>query len=698
MTSRRGTARTWLARSAIVALIAIACAPMACGGGDDGSLFQNGTDDGGTGDDGNVGPDLDASFSGDGTSGDGTIGNCTPKTCAQLAYTCGKNLDGCGNVIDCGACTSPQFCGGAGFSKCGGNTVAQDGGNPCVPKTCASLGYNCGPAGDGCGGLITSCGTCTAPNICGGGGMPSVCGNNVSDAGPPCTGLCTQIVNCDGGAHTTISGTVYAPTNPALGYGQPDPVPNVLVYIPNAPLQPFPTTVSCQQCGAQASGSPLVTATTDYKGNFTLTDVPVGSNITLVMQIGRWRRQVQLPTINACVPNVLVDKNLTRLPRNHNEGDIPHFAIVTGNADPIECVLPKIGIDLAEFGDPSANTRVGFYRANGASYSGATPLAATLTGSTATLANYDVVIFDCEGSQINKTPAALANMLTYTGSGGRIYASHYSYAWGFTNDPWGCGNGCVTPMHSTANWQVDQVAPPNLTGFIDQGSATGMLLAQWLQYIGASTTLARIPVQQVRKDSNGILSPPTTQLMYADPAVSPNTPLEFSFNTPAFAPPAMQCGRFMFSDFHVNTGGVGAGTFPGSCGAASPMTPQEKVLEFMLFDLTSCIQPTGPTPMCTPRTCAQQMIDCGPAGDGCGNLLQCGTCVAPQQCGAGGTPGQCALPDGGSCVPKTCMQLGVNCGPAGDGCGGLITSCGTCGGSQTCGGGGTPGQCGGGPR
>ena len=696
MRARRGTARTWLTRSAVLALLAVACAPMACGGGDDGSLFQNG-DAGEAGDDGS-GPDLDATFSGDGGTGDGTGGNCTPKKCTDLGYTCGKNLDGCGAVIDCGTCTSPQFCGGGGFSACGGNTVAQDGGNPCVPKTCAQLGYNCGPAGDGCGGLIANCGSCTAPNICGGGGMPSVCGNNVSDAAPPCTGLCTQIVNCGGGAHTTITGTVYAPTNPALGYGQPDPVPNVLVYIPNAPLQPFPTSVSCQQCGAEASGSPLVTATTDYKGNFTLTDVPVGANIPLVMQIGRWRRQVTIPTVTQCVANPLIDKNLTRLPRNHTEGDIPHFAIVTGGADPIECVLPKIGIDLSEYGDPSANKRVGFYRANGATYSGATPAAATLTGNPATLSSYDVVVFDCEGAPNVKTAAALANVQAYANGGGRIYASHYSYEWGYANDPWGCGDGCTTAMHSAAKWQTDQAPPPDLTGFIDQGSPKGMLLAQWLQYIGASTTMGRIPVQQVRHDTDGILTPPTTQLMYADPNVSANTPLEFSFNTPAFAPPAMQCGRFMFSDFHVNTGGVGAGTFPGSCGAASPMTPQEKILEFMLFDLTSCIQPTGPVPMCTPRTCAQQNINCGPAGDGCGNLLPCGMCVAPQQCGAGGTPGQCALPDGGSCVPKTCMQLGISCGPAGDGCGGLIASCGTCGGSQTCGGGGVAGQCGGGPR
>jgi hypothetical protein len=88
------------------------------------------------------------------------------------------------------------------------------------------------------------------------------------------------------------------------------------------------------------------------------------------------------------------------------------------------------------------------------------------------------------------------------------------------------------------------------------------------------------------------------------------------------------------------------------------------------------------------------MITCGPAGDGCGNLIQggCGTCTPPGTCGGGGVAGQCG--GGNGCIPKTCASLGYDCGPAGDGCGGLIPTCGTCTGADTCGGGGTPGVCG----
>jgi hypothetical protein len=112
----------------------------------------------------------------------------------------------------------------------------------------------------------------------------------------------------------------------------------------------------------------------------------------------------------------------------------------------------------------------------------------------------------------------------------------------------------------------------------------------------------------------------------------------------------------------------------------------------MIWDLASCVPPP-PKPLCTPITCQQQNIGCGPAGDGCGGLLQCGPCNPPQTCGGGGVNGQCGYPEAGKCVPNTCQSLGLNCGPAGDGCGGLL-QCGTCVFPDTCGGGGVAGVCG----
>jgi hypothetical protein len=93
---------------------------------------------------------------------------------------------------------------------------------------------------------------------------------------------------------------------------------------------------------------------------------------------------------------------------------------------------------------------------------------------------------------------------------------------------------------------------------------------------------------------------------------------------------------------------------------------------------------------CMPLTCQQQGISCGPAGDGCGNVIDCGPCTPPNTCGGGGMPGVCGHP---MCTPHTCKDLGFNCGPADDGCGNLL-DCGMCKAPQTCGGGGVAGVCG----
>jgi hypothetical protein len=72
----------------------------------------------------------------------------------------------------------------------------------------------------------------------------------------------------------------------------------------------------------------------------------------------------------------------------------------------------------------------------------------------------------------------------------------------------------------------------------------------------------------------------------------------YTFNTPVGVPEAQQCGRVVFSDFHVvgKETGLNGQSFPGICDNG-PLTPQEKVLEFMLFDLASCIQDDAAQPV-----------------------------------------------------------------------------------------------------
>ena len=67
-------------------------------------------------------------------------------------------------------------------------------------------------------------------------------------------------------------------------------------------------------------------------------------------------------------------------------------------------------------------------------------------------------------------------------------------------------------------------------------------------------------------------------------------PQNFQFTTPNEGDPANRCGKVVFSDMHVSGNSTSSsGTpFPGGCSAAA-LTPQEKALAFIFFDIASCV-------------------------------------------------------------------------------------------------------------
>src|SRR6185436_12182271 len=157
--------------------------------------------------------------------------------------------------------------------------------------------------------------------------------------GGGCSGGCP--VKCPSGSVTTLRGTAFAP-NGTL------PLYNALVFVPTGALPDIPPTLSCDRCSAATSAHAVVSARTDALGRFELVDAPAGTNVPLVVQVGKWRRQVTIPEIKACQENVLTDPELTRLPRNRSEGNLPRIAITTGACDNIICQVSKIGIDPDE--------------------------------------------------------------------------------------------------------------------------------------------------------------------------------------------------------------------------------------------------------------------------------------------------------------------------------------------------------------
>ncbi len=153
------------------------------------------------------------------------------------------------------------------------------------------------------------------------------------EAGTACVGLRCQQKACDGGVVTTLTGKVFAPNGELALY-------NAIVYVPNAEVQPFVKGATCDTCGS-VTGEPIVSALTDATGKFELKNVPAGNDIPLVIQIGKWRRQVVIPEVKECTETELNDRELTRLPKNQTEGDMPQIALTTGQCDNVGCILPK---------------------------------------------------------------------------------------------------------------------------------------------------------------------------------------------------------------------------------------------------------------------------------------------------------------------------------------------------------------------
>jgi hypothetical protein len=315
--------------------------------------------------------------------------------------------------------------------------------------------------------------------------------------------------------------------------------------------------------------------------------------------------------------------DLTRLPRNHPEGDIPRIAMVTGSADPLECVLRKIGVDDAEFTDPGGGGRIEMYVDNGTTLDGNTPAESTLTGSLTTLEQYDMVIFACAGQEECQSPTDVNNVVSYANAGGRVFATHFSYVWFDTN------TSGANPWQSTATWTHGGVCPSGrggggnssaaVTADVDTSFADGAAFGKWLLTVGASTTLNQVSISQVRNDMTAVATSTNEQRWLYDSS----QPLHYTFNTPlpTGGQSPQQCGRALFSDFHVNSSGGGGGggcttsaqcsgggtciagfciggsgrggggTFPTECDS-TPMSAQEKALEYMIFDLGTCI-PNG---------------------------------------------------------------------------------------------------------
>jgi hypothetical protein len=409
-----------------------------------------------------------------------------------------------------------------------------------------------------------------------------------------CVGLECQQVACEGAQTTQITGTVYAPSGTL-------PLYNVMVYVPNAQLEPLTDGASCNRCDASVSGKPVVSAISGVDGTFTLDNVPVGQNIPLVIQVGKWRRQVVIPEVTACTNNAITDVNLTRLPASRAEGDMPKIALTTGELDALECLLRKIGIADSEFTPEADGGRVTLFAGHGGTAEYDTTLnaganitpAEDLWNDIDELSRYDVLLMACEGGEYpqEKSAQARQQMQEYANSGGRIFMSHWHKIW------LDQGPGDFPDVVNFVNSDTDLT----ITAQVDTTFPKGQALAEWLVNVGGSTQLGAVDL--VDAQDTALSENPDLAQRWIYTEADPQTVQYVSANTPLGVAGDEQCGRIVYSNIHVTTGNSQLNVdsdspgepFPSGC-QTTGLTPQEKVLAFMLFDLSACLIPDDEPP------------------------------------------------------------------------------------------------------
>ncbi len=430
----------------------------------------------------------------------------------------------------------------------------------------------------------------------GGQGGGPVFGTGGKDSGPTCSGLACQIHACPTGLKTTISGTIYDPAGK-------DPLYGVVAYVPNSKPTPISRGASCFSCGDLYTGDPIAAALSDAGGHFTIPYAPDGADIPLVIQIGKWRRQFVIPHVALCSDTPIPDGMLT-LPKSSSEGDLPDIAVVTGFADTLECLIGRMGVDKSEY-VPGASDKghvhifasVSSLGLNGANTNPPAPLPEkALWDSDQDIMPYDMVLLSCEGAETANPNQQV--LFDYTSAGGRVFAEHLNYAFFYTG-PFSTQNVATwIPMNDVIGTINASVVISDWNG---KPFVRGQAFHDWLVNVNALTN-DMLPIAVARHNADVTVSntPSQNWLVVNGNATEPQT---FTFDTPFGVDAGQQCGRVVFTDMHVTGasndygGDPTTGIVPSGCVDAD-LSPEEKALEFNLFDLSSCVTPdNAPQPL-----------------------------------------------------------------------------------------------------
>ena len=319
----------------------------------------------------------------------------------------------------------------------------------------------------------------------------------------------------------------------------------MVVFVPNDPngaLTPIKQgTDTCNTC--DVSIGDYVTATiSGPDGKFTLTGVPATTHVPLVVQIGKWRREVFLSQVTGCTDNAiagLVDDAPPREAiRGGHSADGPRHR---RRGQPRAASSRASGSTRASTRRPtraggSTSTRgwavAGAAASWGGRRRGAPGLSSGGTAGDCTTDNPDLRL-ELEGqprgvrhrppglrgrhvrsrgvqqSTTNKTTTSKQALHDWLDEGGKVFATHFHYTW-FKNGP--------ADFQGVATWLGHSGGQDNALYTIDTSFPKGMVFNQWLGNVGALSG-SQINLTSVAESVSTVNAP--TQRWIYNPAQDP---------------------------------------------------------------------------------------------------------------------------------------------------------------------------------
>jgi hypothetical protein len=370
-----------------------------------------------------------------------------------------------------------------------------------------------------------------------------------------------------------------------------------------ASVTPPDAPAACNTCVEVPDGAYATTSAAD--GTFTL-DVPAGSTVYLTVQKGQFQRSRVFPA-PAEIGTYPVDDATTSLPsrRVPELGDtVPRIALVYGDYDPIQDVLAKVGIGAADatyghtWGSESGFFDVYDNAGPGGEHHGAS--LSSLISDPAKLASYDVILFACSYNasfEFVTNPGVAQNLRDFVWNGGKLYIS--DYAMPVAEIPWPEHVWFTDPLHGGCN---EAQFPPNCNHgppFDAPATPKNDALGAWLDGMGELQGL----VMKENWDTIGGIAPgyvgddpETSAPIHEEPKVWVEGPWAYSdqdlsdlgidpatwddSSHPLTLSWRYNCGRVLFTTYHT-VGSTSGGKHPG-------LLPQEKVLFYLLMELTVC--------------------------------------------------------------------------------------------------------------